>query len=773
VLWDASEAREREARAAVAVPHRLPAEVDSFVGREVELARLAERFRGGTRLVTLQGPGGIGKTRLANRYGWRSLGEWPGGAWFCDLTEARSKDGIAAAVAEGLGVTLGAGDPVAQLSHAIARRGSCLVILDNFEQVVRHAAETVAPWLASAPEVRILATSRERLELRGEEVEVIEALPIERGVELFVERARRQRTIELDGPEGASVREVVRLLEGIPLAIELSAGRLRVMTPAQMVERIAERFRILAGTGGGRHATLRAAIDGSWELLQPWEKAAFAQCAVFEGGFGLEAAEAVLDLHAWPEAPRVIDVLQSLVDKSLIRSWMPRGRSAAPTAPRPAAQPAMRFGMFVSLQEYAREKLASEGAIPADGSGIDMATATERRHGRWFARFGQDDAIDALDREGGVERRQALATELDNLTAACRRTAALGDGQAAVGSYRAAWAVIELQGPLTAAVEMGTQVLLAFRGRGHDSLAAEEQAQLLHTLGRAKQRAGRLEDARADLEASLAIDRKRGDRQGEGRTLAILATLPLNNGRLEEARAQLESALVIHREVGDRRAEGIALGNLGLAHHEQGRLEDASVQLEAALSIHREIGNRRSEGIVRGNLGNLRREQGRMEEARTDFEAALAIHREVGNRRFEAIVLGNLGSLNRNLGRWEEARTRFAEALAIHREVGARRFEGEALDNLANVSLAQGAIEDAGALYAAALAIHREVGNRRAEGIVLIGLSALRLEQGRLAEAREYLSQGEGLLASAQVEARPDSELGRRLTTLRQALIGV
>jgi serine/threonine protein kinase/predicted ATPase len=340
--------------------YRLPAEVDSFVGREADLAALADAFRDGARLVTLHGPGGIGKTRLAVRYGREHLRDWTGGVWFCDLTEAKSGDDVASATGAGMGLALGSGDPVTQVCRSIASRGACLLILDNFEQVADHAGSTLASWLANAPDARFVVTSGVRLKLPGEVVQSIEPLPIEPGMQLFADRAPRQRPVDLAGAEADSVREVVRLLEGIPLAIELSAARLRVLTPAQIVERISERFRIAATGGHGRHATLRAAIASSWESLAPWEKAAFCQCAMFEGGFNLEAAEGVLDLTAWPQAPWIVDVLQSLVDKSLIRSWVMEATTAS-------AHPAIRFGMFVSLQEYAREMLAEPGAPVSRG----------------------------------------------------------------------------------------------------------------------------------------------------------------------------------------------------------------------------------------------------------------------------------------------------------------------------------------------------------------------------------------------------------------------
>ena len=247
-----------------------------------------------------------------------------GGVWFCDLTEARSLNEIASAVAGSLGVQLGRGDPVEQLGHAIAGRGRCLMILDNFDQVVDHAAATVGRWLTRAGETRFLITSRERLGLAGEQVQMVGPLSIETGQALFVARAQRLRPgLQLAGAEAEAVREIVRLVDGMPLAIELAGARMRVMSATQILAQMRKRFSLLTGGGSARHETLVITIDGSWELLKPWERSAWAQCTVFEGGFTLAAAEGVVDLGAWPDAPWVVDVVQSLVEKSLLRTWLP------------------------------------------------------------------------------------------------------------------------------------------------------------------------------------------------------------------------------------------------------------------------------------------------------------------------------------------------------------------------------------------------------------------------------------------------------------------
>lgn len=709
--------------AAANAPHRLPEEEDAFVGRESELGELAGRLRGGARLVTLHGPGGVGKTRLAVRHGWRSLEEWPGGVWFCDLTEARSRDGMAAAVAQALGVQLGGRDPVIQAGHGIAARGRCLLILDNFEQVVREAAATVTPWLARAADARFLVTSRERLGLAEEELQWVEPLGSDPGTELFVERARTHRPgFGPEGSEAIAVREVVRLVEGMPLAIELAAARVRLMSAAQIVARMRERFRLLAGTGGGRHGTLRDAIDGSWELLEPWERAAFAQCAVFEGGFTLAAAEAVLDLAAWGEAPWVPDVLRSLVDRSLLRPWLPE-RTAE------SAEPEMRFRMYVSLQEYAREKLERDGA----------AARAEERHGAWYAGHGTPEAIASLTSPGGPDRRRALGHDLDNLMAACRRATVRGDERTATAAFAAAWEVLLLRGPFGAGADLGRTVLTAVRDDAN-------RRRVLTTLGFAEWRSGRVADGMAHLEAARELHRQAGDRREDGVVLGFLGAILGEQGRIDEARARLEAALVIHRELGNRPREGIEIARLGILDHEQEREEDARRNTEAALAIAREVGDRTFEGQALGHLGILHRDQGRTDEARVCYEAARVIAREVGNRRHEGILLFNLASLARDQDRIDEARARFEEALSVVREVGDRGFEGHTLGSLGALHVELGRWEIAQQQLEEALAIEREVGDRKFEGFLLGVLGKLHLERGRTAEAETALAEGERIL---------------------------
>jgi len=706
--------------------------------------------------------------------------------WFCDLSEARSLDGIASAVATALGVPLGKGDPVVQLGHAIAGRGQALLILDNFEQVVEHAAATVGAWLERVSEARFVVTSRARLSLPGEVTQDLGPLSETDGVELFVSRAQAVRPgFVLDAENEPAVREIVRGCEALPLAVELAAARTRMMTPAQISERMRDRFKLLAGgSGSGRHATLKAAIAGSWELLQPWERAACAQASVFEGGFTLGAAEEVLDLTTFPEAPWTVDVVQALVDKSLLRLRVPEF----------ASEP--RFGMYVSLQEYASARLGEEA---------EARRKAEERHGRHYARLGTDDSVEALSHHGGAAKRRALARELDNLIAACRRALARGEAATASATYAAAWEVLSLTGPPWLAVELGQEVIAS------QFLLGSARDRALTALGNALRLGGRMEAARQRYEEALVIDREVSDRRAEGIAVNNLGTVDLEQGRWDEARLSFEEALTIHLEVGDRRREAVAVVNLGSVQFGRGQMEEAQRSYEAAVAVYRTMGDRRNEGFTLGLLGVLYEAQGRIEEGRWRFEEALAIHREVGNRRVEGIALCNLGDLHMEQERTEEARQCFGEALAIHREVGDTRNEGIVVGNLGILDMKQGRLEEARRGFETALATLSEVGDRRVEGVCLGHLGWLEAKQGRWFEARAALARGEALLrevgdrlelgkllchrgecerlagdleaarkALAEAEslrdavaAGTDSELGREIAKLRQALAPV
>ena len=692
--------------------HSLPAERDAFVGRRDSLAELARRLDSGARLVSVLGLGGAGKTRLVTRFGWSSLGAFPGGVWFCDLSEARSLDGVLHAVAQGLDVPLGKDDPVIQLGHAIAGRGKCLVIVDNFEQVARHAEETVGRWLNRASDGRFLVTTREVLGLPGEEVFALAPLAPSDAAQLFLRRAEAAKPgFAPSAEDQLAIEPLVKLLEGLPLAIELAAARVRVMPPRTLLLRMSERFKLLASTGGrvDRQATLRAVLDWSWDLLSLPEKAALAQLSVFEGGFTLESVEAVLDLSAYEKAPWPMDALQSLVQKSLVRQVTDD-----------------RFDLLVSMQEYAAEHLRT--AARYAGSGPAAQLAAEVRHGAHFA---------ALDENAAVAEGCA---ELDNLVVACRRAAARGDADMAVRSLEGAWAGLALRGPYQVAVELASLV------RAIREIPTAAAARADYVAGRALEHSGKGPEARVRFEASQAGAREVGDRRCESRALESLGFLDMQEGNLEAARARVERALSIARELNERSIQCDACNVLGNVASVLGRREEALAHYDAALALAREVGNRHREGGVLGNLGHEYAEMGIMDKARLHNEAALTVAREVGNRRLEGNTLCNLGLLHQVQGRFGEAFDQLGAALAVSRDMGNAHLECVVLCNLGMAYDSVGRFDEARDHFDAALAIARALGNRHREGQFQSYLGLLHAHRAKFDDARHCLDASEALL---------------------------
>jgi len=754
--------------------HTLPAERDTFVGRREPLSELARRLEGGAHLISVLGLGGTGKTRLVTRFGWSSVASFPGGVWFCDLSEARSLDGIVYAVAQGLDVPLSEDDPVIQLGRAIAGRGTCLVILDNFEQVARHAEETLGRWLSRASSARFLVTTREVLGLPGEEIIALAPLPPSDAAALFLRRAEAAKPgFQPSVEDQSAVDPLVKLLEGLPLAIELAAARVRVIPPRMLLLRMRERFKLLSSAGGrlDRQATLRAVFDWSWDLLSLPEKAALAQLSVFEGGFTLESVEAVLDLLAYENAPWPMDALQSLVHKSLVREV----RDA-------------RFDLLVSVQEYAAEHLRTEGRYV--GSGPAALLAAEARHGSYFA---------------GLDEKAAIAdscAELDNLVVACRRASARDDAEMAANALEGAWAGLSLRGPFQVGIE------LASLARAIPEISKAAAARVDYVAGRALQWSGKGPEAHVRFEASQAGAREGGDRACECRALVSLGFLHIQGGSLESARACAEIALSIARELNDRSIQSDAYNVLGNVESVLGRRERALANYDAALAFAREAKSRHREGAVLGNLGNEYAEMGIMDKARLHSEAALAVAREVGNRRLEGNTLCNLGLLHQVQGRFGEALDRLEAALAIARDMGSAQLECLVLCNLGMACESLARFDEAREHFEAALVIARVMGDRRSEGQCLSYLGRLHARHANFDGARGCLDSGEALLRAvsdrmslgillcaraetellarapdhakaaleeanaiaAEVGAGPDSELGLALARVRKLL---
>lgn len=755
------------------VPHTLPRERDVFVGREEDLARLAELVDEGASLITVLGPGGAGKTRVTRRFGWRWLGDFPGGVWFCDLSDARELEGVAVAIARTMDVPLGPGDPIDQLGAVLLNRGRTLFIFDNFEQVAEHAEASVGVWLERAPEATFLVSSRIVLGLPGEQVLPLEPLPLRTdAVALFEARGRERKPgFSVTDANRADVEAIVKTLDGLPLAIELAAARLAVLPPAKLRARLKDRFKLLAGKKGvsARQATLRAAIDWSWDLLDPWEKSALAQLSVFEGGLTLEYAEEVVDLEGWDEAPWAMDIVQALVDKSLLRTWEPEG-----------AEGEMRFGMYTSMQEYAREKLCGRGAVPVpEGiSGEALADETTIRHLHCFAAFGEDDARAMLKGPDALERQREVARELDNLVAAAQRGGALGEPEAAARAALASADVFRVRGPLMSGTQVLAQAATSVEDEDLAARIALERGDLLRLSGHREEAAQVLEQARASADAGVAgraavrlalLKASQRDREGAGLLLeeALERSRAIRDAELEaEAlRAQgivaadsgdlplglekLRAALAIRRRLGDRRSEAMELANLAVVLRRLGNLEEGADAAREAASGHRQAGNALGLGSTLLGLAMIRHFQGRFAEAEPTYREALEELRRVGNRQEEAVTLGNRGVALQHLDRLDEAEAALREGVAVAADAGASQVECVHSAHLADVLLERHQPELARPHLEHAIALAERFGARSFVAAFLVQRSMLELLAGDPAQAAATLD-----------EARPTVEAG-------------
>jgi len=613
----------------------------------------------------------------------------------------------------------------------------------------------VGRWLERTALASFMVTSRERLRIAGETLLPLEPLPLETdAVELFRVRAQAQRpdfALSVDGAD--TVKRIVRLVDGLPLAIELAAARVRVLSLAQIAERMSDRFRVLVGVrGSDRQATMKATIDWSWNLLAQWEQSALAMCSVFEGDFTLRAAEAVVDLSQWPDAPPVADVVESLIDKSMLRlSIRDIGDWSELDEPH--------FALYLSVNEYASGRL--------DALGPQARRFAEERHGRHFATLGSEVPSLPATLDEQTRLRRVRARALDNLVVAFRRAVAREDLVTMVPAYRAIWEVLEFRGPVAIAVELGSQ--LPPLGKDADDLLVAGHLVRAEAL----QVRGQSDAAAALLETIISLTGERDDRRREGAAQSALGMVLRFTGRGAQAVPHFERALLLHREVGNRLAEARVLSNLGNVYLDSARDQEAKACYQAALEAHDSIGNVRDRHAPLGNLGIVALYAGDVDEARRLWSETLEFARRADDRRNEGLMLCNLGHLAELAGRPREALDLYEEALVIHRQVGDRHVEGRILYNIGDLHISLGDNEQAKDCLEASLEIAAEIGDRWLEGLALAGLGHVYDRQQDLDRARAYLERSVEICRSISSRRAEGMALGGLASVLaRIGLIG-
>ena len=695
-----------------AIPNNLPAERDAFFGRQSELAQLAACFERKDRLAVVVGAGGTGKTRMAKRFGWKWLAEFPGGVWFCDLSQASSLDGLLHAVAQGLNIQLGGEDPPKQVASAIAGRGTCLIVFDNFEQLAGLAEQSLGVWLDHSPAASFLVTSREVLGLPGETVIFLDALGAADARALFQARSASAGAgaYHLDSEGQQHIGRLISLLDGLPLALELAAARTRSMSTDQLLNGMQERFDLLASSRGrqGRHATLRATLDWSWQLLSNAEQFALAQMSNFAGGFTASACSAIIDLPAEYGSSKTRELLQSLVDKSLVR-LVDRAR----------------FGMLLSVRDYAAQRLGETGSL----------RLSRIKYASHYANM--DERVATADR----------CIELDNLIAACRIASKELEPSLATKALANAWAALKLVGPFGAAADLAAEVAKI------EALTSSQHAFCNWVQGNALASMGRGAQARRLFEEGLELARSAQDVLRESELLCSLGELLCYSDNASSGLELLKSALGAAMSAGDRLASYRAENALGSVAREQSRHESARDHYTRALALARDLHNQRLEGGVIGNLGVVAQGEGLRAEARQLYVKAIGLVTASGDKRWEGNMRCNLGLLAFEEGDFAAAHVELQLAEAIASQTGNLRLEGVVVCNLALLEQAKEGTRSAIQLFQHALAIARELDDKRQQGQTLGHIATAHAKEGELGLARQSSSEAELLLSEISDEA--------------------
>jgi non-specific serine/threonine protein kinase len=694
--------------------HNLPNALTSFIGRtreRAEISGLLARLASGCRLLTLTGTGGCGKTRLALEVAGDLVGEYPDGVWLIELAALADGTLLPEAVASTLGLHEEAQRPLLPtLVHALRSR-ALLLLLDNCEHQLDACAQLAQTLLSACPQLRILATSREALGLAGETTWLVPSLALPEfhhlpeltemsrvdAVRLFVERAAAALpTFALTPANAAMIAQVCRRLDGIPLAIELAAARVKVVSVETLAARLDDSVGLL--TGGSRTAlprqqTLRATIDWSYDLLLETERALFRRLAVFAGGWTLVAAEAVCS-DTSVATNDVLNLLAHLVDKSLV------------TVDRPPSG-AVRYRLLEPIRQYAHMELIESIEAPAIG----------QQHAHFFLALAEE-AEEQLVGAEQVAWLNHLEQEHDNLRAALRWFIEHGEAAPGLRLGGALWRFWRTRGHLSEgraylaallALPSGS-VLPELRERAAAWPAARAKA--LRVAGDLAAEQDEYAAAQALIEQSLALCRELADERGIARALGGLAILALALGDDARAATLYEEALTLSRKHGDQHLTAGILDGLGVVALNQGDDARAVPQVEESLALYRELGDTRGIADALRSLGWLALNQGDLARAAALLEESLALYRKHGYPQYIAWVLHSLGSVALLQGDIERAATLCVESLVLGRTVGDRYIIAWCLEDVAGVALAHGNPVQAAHLFGAAEGLRATIGAR-------------------------------------------------------------
>ena len=680
--------------------NNLPLQPTPLVGREEEVSEVCDLLGGeATRLLTLTGPGGIGKTRLALQAAADLLDDFPDGTFFVPLATLTEADLLLPAVAETLGVMETGEQSLDESLKEYLNERRLLLLLDNFEQVL-EAAPAVTALLGGAPGLKVLATSRAPLGLYGEhEFPVppltlpdlerppsLERLTQYEAVGLFVERARAVKPdISITNESAPAVAEICVRLDGLPLAIELAAARIKMLPPKAMLQRLGSRLKLL--TGGARdlperQRTLRGAIEWSFALLDEGEQLLFARLAVFSGGRTLEAIEAICDAEG--DLPvDSFDGISSLVDKSLLRQEV-----------GPNGEP--RFVMLETIHEYTREKLGQSAE----------AEKIKRAHAQYFLTLAEE-AYPELKGANQRDWLESLEAEHDNMRAALTWALERKEAAVAIRLGGALWWFWWMRGHNSEGRHW-LEEALAIEGRG----SPEVRAMALAGVGHLALEQGDLDRAQEACEEGLELLAHEGREASEAKLILLsgLGWVAWEREEYDQAKQLFEESLAPSREMRDTWWLANSLSNLAVVSDFLGNSEKATELYEQSMQLFREQGDKRRLATCLNNLAMGMCSQGDLGQAAKRIEESVALLRELGARGVVSIGLCNLGwiaLLQDDLGR---AADLYRESLSLSWDTGMNPVVQRTLEGFACVAGAKREAQRAAQLWGAAQTLHETKG---------------------------------------------------------------
>lgn len=727
--------------------HNLPFQATALIGREREVAAIIQRLQlPHIHLLTLTGPGGTGKTRLALQIAAELLDVFTDGVFFVALAPIRDPLLVIPTLAQTLGIKDSGSQPLLEAVTSYIRDKQLLLVIDNFEQVL-PAAPFLSTLLEAAPQIKILVTSRSVLGVYGEHdfavpplmLPHLHTVPVEgltqyEAVRLFIERAQAaQADFQVTNENAPAIAEICYRLDGLPLAIELAAARVRLLPPQALLARLSQRLKVLTGgarTLPARQQTLRNTIDWSYELLDQAERMIFARLAIFVGGCTLAMAEAIC--NAERDLPLdMLDGLQSMLDKSLI--YQVSGIENEP-----------RFLMLETIREYAYERLDTQGELPA----------LQRRHAEeYFALVQQaQPQFFGANQQVWFDRMEA---ELDNLRAVLAWSKST-TGDPAIGLQLAGqlWRFWIVRGHSTE----GRQWLDALLPHRH-SLPPAATWYALHTAGNLADDQGDHAQAQQFWEECLQICRELGNTTFVGHMLNNLANAAVSQGAYEQAVARYEEALAIYHHSGNIWGIGLATRNLGRAVRTLGEYTRAQQLFDESLVLMRKREDRSAIASIWEDMGKLAYAQAEYQRANSLFEEARQLFAEIGSKPGLASVLSEIGAVARQRGDYTQAEVVLQQSLNLQRETGNQEGIAHALYYRGQLFSEQGDYAAARSSLNESLQIQQRIGNPYGIAILLEAYAGLAYAEQQPGRSLTFISAATRLRQSIAVPASTHEQL--------------